>query len=174
MRIVDITHRFARLEKRSGAYMRSWWNSDTSSMVLSYSWGDKAPIAEIYDYKDRENFRLRIFTRPNKAGRTEHINRVSYVLQSVQRSVVDDWNRVRYSAYIQYELKIYDRELRAAYNIERTMEFVFRDGRLVLDYAHLESQAFPNEATPPPQTTPNANSNLQSVDSKLNAILAGV
>lgn len=174
MRIVDVTNRFVKRENRSGCYMKSEYDRETATQRLVYR-NDGNLIAEIYDYKDPKNFRLRIHPKPRYCGRTEHINRVSAVLRSVQMQDHTDWDFYRYSAFISYSLKIHDRKLSAEYRIENhPLEFSFVDGRLFLDYQVLESHAFPEET---PVTTPvslESNSSLQSVSTRLTTILQGV
>ena len=174
MRILELTDRFVRREERSGCYMRSRYDRETKTMTLKYH--NENLIAEIYDYKDSKNFRLRIHPKVRGYnGRMEHINRINAVLRSVQMQVEPkDWENFRYSAFINYSLKIHDRKAGAEYKIENhPMEFQLSDGRLVLDYTVLERSAFPEAETPKPVTL-ESNSNLENVSNKLTAILAGV
>lgn len=174
MRINDVTDRFARLENRSGCSMRSKYDSDTKSQQLLFR---GTVIAEIYDYKNPQNFRLRILPRGRYMGKTEFINRIGAVFVSVQTKDAKEnkWEHMRYSAHYRYDVKVYDRKLSAEYTLrtDHPMEFAFVDGQLTLDYAHLESRAFPEKpvvAVP----IPNENSNLSTVTMQLNAIMAGV
>lgn len=173
MRIKDVTDRFAKLENRSGCYMRSRWNSETQSQTLTHK-GSGNLIAEIYEFKNPENYRLRLHPYIRYDGRTSHNNRLHEVLRSIQYPDNNgNWEQFRYSTYIRYSLKVWDRKLSSEYELQRPMEFIYQDGRLTLDYQHFESLAFPEA----PTTTPVAldeNSNLQTLDNKLNAILAGV
>lgn len=174
MRILEVTDKFVSRQTRSGCYMHSKWDSETDTQKLVYRNGN--PIADIYDFKDSKNFRLRLYPKQRYCGRTEHINRLHSVLRSVQmQDTPTNWDMFRYSAHINYQLKVHDRKLSAEYPIEdqRTLEFQFTDGRLVLDYVHLENQAFPN-ATPTPVVALDTNSNLRTVSSRLTTILQGV
>lgn len=175
MRISNITDRFVALQARSGCSMRSSWDSETKTQTLRYG-REGSLIAEIFDYTDQKNYRLRIHPNKERWGRTAHSNRLYAVLVSVQRPDKDtDWSNVRYSTHIRYALKVWDRKLSAEYELYKApMEFTLKDGRLVMDYAHLESNAFPDEEKPTPVVELNSNSNLQSVNSKLTAILQGV
>lgn len=175
MRISVITNKFVDRKNCSGAYMLSRWNMETKTQSLTYRL-DGRPIADIYDFKDSKNYRLRIWAYPDWSGRTAHNNRLYNVLQSVQMpNGRDDWEKFRYSTYIRYALKVWDRKLSAEYELRKDapMEFIFKDGSLVLDYKHFESFATPTASTPEPIAL-DENSNLQTVSNKLNAILAGV
>lgn len=173
MRIMDITNRFVSLDNRSGCDMRARWEDNV--MTLRYR-HDGKPIADIYDYKDRNNFRLRVYPRAGYTGRSGHMNRVHAVLRSVQMpDSQGNWDDFRYSAFIHYSLRIHDRKLNAEYELreDKPIEFAYIDGKLTMDYQALERTAFPN-AIPQPVVEPNANSNLRSVTSRLTTILQGV
>lgn len=173
MRIKDITDKFVNLRTCSGAYMRARYNSETKSMVLTHRYSGNT-IAEIFDYTNSSNYRLRLHPYVSRSdGRTSHNNRLHEVLRSIQYPENNgNWEMFRYSTYIRYSVKVWDRKLSAEYQLDKPMEFIFRDGRLTLDYRQLESHAFPEEPTP--IVGLDTNSNIQTVDNKLNAILAGV
>lgn len=174
MRISDITDRFIRQEKRSGAYMQSLHTDD--GMMLRYTYNSQ-PIAEIYDYKDPQNYRLRLHPR-QRAGKTEHNNRLNAVLVSVQKLASSDgsWANVRYSTHVRYSLKVYDQNLESEYTIkDYPMEFVLKDGRLTIDYVALEARVTVSDTSTEhyPKVVAGSSTSLQNVNSELNAILAG-
>lgn len=175
MRIKTITDKFANLENRRGAYMVSEWDRETKTQRLTYRL-DGRPIAEIYEYVNDKNYRLRVHPYSGYTGRMAHNNRVHALLWSVQMPDMkadNRWDLFRYSTYIRYSLKLYDRKLQAEYELGKgAMEFIYCDGRLTLDYHHLESLASPDKPTPTP--TLDENSNLTTVNEQLNAIMAGV
>lgn len=175
MRIAQVTDHFVMRNNRSGCYMRSVWDRENQTMQLIYR-GSRNPIAEIFDYKDTNNYRLRL--HPNKerySGRNGHNNRLYAVLTSVQKSEGRSWDYCRYSTHIRYSLKVWDRKLNSEYDLGDTpMEFIFRDGRLTLDYAHYEKRAFPDAPAPTPVVELNDNANLRSVSTRLTNILQGV
>lgn len=177
MRISDITDKFARRTTCSGALMRSRYDRETKTQQLTYRVSGN-PIADIFDYKSPNDFRLRIHPYARYDGRNSHNNRLYAVLQSVQKTIGDDgridWDFFRYSTYIRYAIKLWDRKLSVEYELRNNpMEFHFLNGRLNLDYNHLESFALPNQPTTVPVAV-SENSNLTSVTNELNAILAGV
>lgn len=174
MRITAVTDKFARLESRSGCGMRSVYDGESQAQQLKFR---GTLIAEIYNYQDPKNFRLRLYPRGRYMGKTEYVNRMQAVLVSIQTKDITDsrWEHIRYTSFCRYDVKIYDRKLDAEYKLrqDHPMEFAFVDGSLTLDYRHLESRAFPDKPViviP----TPDSNSNLTSVSNKLTAILAGV
>lgn len=175
MRITDITNKFVDQIPCRGVYMKAEWVDDV--MTLSHNYGDNSPIAEIYDYKDPKNFRLRLHPHTGRSYNSQsHKNRVDSVLWSIQAEDKSKrWGSRRYHAYIRSAVKLWDSNLEVEYHLQKPMEFVLTDGRLTLDYRQLESNAYPDGTpTPTPDVEPNTNSNLQSVNSKLTAILAGV
>jgi hypothetical protein len=173
MRINHITDHFVRLNTRSGCYMHSIWHNETKTMALSHR-GSGNLIAEIYDYTDANNFRLRLHPNREKYARSSHTNRLCAVLTSVQKSNGRDWDSVRYSSFIRYAIKVWDRKLTIEYELkDLPLEFAMVDGKLTIDYRVLESGAFPN-ATPAPVVEPNTNDSLRSVSSRLTTILQGV
>lgn len=176
MRIADVTDSFVSLEKRSGCYMRSEYDPTTKTQTLRNTFGDNAPIAEIYDIVDKNNYRLRLHPKQQRyVGKTSHNNRLYQVLRSIQHPQGNtDWELFRYSTHVQYTIKVYDRKLNISYNLEdRPLEFQFTDGRLTIDYQQLERGANPTQPAPVAVEL-DANDNLTSVDNKLTAILAGV
>ena len=175
MRIIDITNKFVNVRDCRGADMVSRFNSETTSQMLTYK-GSGDPIAEIYEYKSCKNFRLRLFPNAHYSGRISHNHRLHAVLQSIQMPDTGErkWDLFRYSTFIRYSVKVYDRKLNIEYELKRPMEFIFRDGRLTIDYAHLESLAFPEDTAVGTVPVPSENSNLNTITMQLNAILAGV
>lgn len=173
MRISQITDHFVQRNTRSGCYTRSIWDSENQTQQLIHR-HSRNPIAEIYDYKDANNYRLRLHPNKERYGRNGHNNRLYAVLTSVQKSNGRSWDYVRYSTHIRYSLKVWDRKLNTEYDLgDSPMEFIFRDGRLTLDYAHFEKRAFPQETTTPVVEL-NDNANLRSVSTRLTNILQGV
>ena len=176
MRINEVTDRFVNRQKRSGCYMQSI-PQDDGSVILRNTYGDRELIAEIYDYRDINNYRLRIFPTKGRYDRTSMNNRISAVLVSVQKSNGRSWDNVRYSSHIRYGIKIYDRKLEAEYGLREhfPLEFAFNEGRLTLDYKELESKAFPTDVKAQPiEPTIDPNSNIGTLNNRLTSILQGV
>lgn len=176
MRIKTITDKFSNLQDCRGAYMVSKWDRETKTQRLTYRLDGRA-IADIYEYVNDRNFRLRVYPYDGYTGRTAHVNRIHSIFWSAQTPAEGsiNWDLFRYSAHIRYALKVYDRKLQIEYELEnRPMEFIYRDGALTLDYQHLESMAFPDKSKPTVAPTLDENSNLQTVNEQLNAIMAGV
>jgi len=173
MRIKTITDKFTDLRICSGAYMQSRFDRETQTQHLTYRLNGN-PIADIYDYKDSNNYRLRIWGVDRYGGRTSHNNRVDQVLRSVQMKGKSDWAFFRYSSYIRYALRVVDRNLRIEYELmkDKPMEFTYIDGRLTLDYSHYERFANTDKSATP--VALETNSNLSSVESKLTNILGGL
>lgn len=174
MRINHVTDKFVKLEKRSGCNMRSVWDSENRTQTLMYS-HSRDPIAEIYDYRDSKNFRLRLHPLQQRYGKISHNNRLNALLRSVQMpSGSSGWENFRYSTFVHYSVRVYDRRLNAEYVLnERPMEFQLRDGVLTIDYQALETSVFP-DATPVTPHVEIDNSNLRSVSTRLTTILQGV
>lgn len=174
MRIKTITDKFIDRRNCSGAYMKSTYDRETQTQILAYRRNSDKLIAEIYDYKNPQNYRLRIHPHPSYSGRTAHNNRVYQILFGIQmpEGRNGNWQEFRYSTYIRYAIKVWDRKVSVEYELKKPMEFQLTDGRLTIDYKVLEQSAYPDE-TPAPVVL-DENSNLQSVNNKLTAILAGV
>jgi hypothetical protein len=173
MRIKTITDKFVNRKQSAGCYMQVRNQEGVTTIRYRLSGN---PIAEIYDYKDSNNYRLRVYPCKERYGRNGHNNRVGQILRSVQMIHDRDWANIRYDTFIHYSLRVHDRKLNAEYVLEKyPLELVYRDGKLMLDYQSLESHAYEDESpTPVVIIEPNANSNLASVSNKLTAILAGV
>lgn len=163
MRIATITDKFVSLENVSGCYMKARWEGRT--MRLTYRTSDNL-IAEIYDYKNKHNYRLRLHPLTEQYGVTSYNNRLYQVLRSVQS---DD--TTRYSTFVHYGLHLYDRKLCVRYSLSKhPIELQFTDGNLVIDYQQLESNAV--ETAPKPVEL-DTNSNLQTVNDRLTTIIQG-
>ena len=174
MRINDITKKFVNVRDCKGAGMISRFNSETKSQLLTHKYSGN-PIAEIYEYKDCKNFRLRLFPHARYDGKTSHNNRLCSVLRNVQLpDVSKQWELYRYSTYVRYSVRVYDRNLTIEYDMKRPMEFIFRNGKLTIDYAHLESFAYPESSSAGVVPAISENSNLNTITTQLNAIMAGV
>lgn len=169
MRLMEITNKFVDLRNCRGLGMKAWWDVDT--MVLKYN-GDL--IAEIFDYKDSKNFRLRLHPFMGRSyNRQAYKNRIDSVLRSIQAE--DKQKRYperRYYSFVRGFIKVWDSKVKAEYELLHPLEFVYINSRLVIDYEKLEKIAYSDESAPVVELE--VNSNLQDLNSKLTAILQGV
>lgn len=164
MRIATVTDKFVSLDNVSGCYMKARWEGQT--MRLTYRTSGNL-IAEIYDYTNKHNYRLRLHPLTERYGVTSHNNRLWQVLRSIQN---DD---TRYSTFVHYGLHLYDRKLCVRYSLgKHPIELQFTDGKLVIDYKQLESNAIETPIAPTPVEL-DTNSNLQTVNDRLTTIIQG-
>lgn len=166
MRIATVTDKFVSLDNVSGCYMKARWEGQT--MRLTYRTSGN-PIAEIYDYTNKHNYRLRLHPLTEEYGVTSHNNRLRQVLRSIQGDAPP-----RYSTFVHYGLQLYDRKLCVRYMFgKHPIELQLTDGNLVIDYQQLESNAVETPIAPKPVEL-DTNSNLQTVNDRLTTIIQGV
>lgn len=166
MTIDYVCRRFVEGKPIRGAYMGA--SIDGEKEVLSHRWAgtDRGLIAEIVNRKENGDFTLILHPRSG-VYKTSHNNRIWGVLLAVGRS------DVRYSCHVRYNIWIHDRKLDINYNLERPIKFNYRNGKLLIDYADLESHVTPKEEQKP-VVEPSDNNNIKNELARISTILTTV
>lgn len=171
MTIQYVCKRFVKGSPIKGAYMGV--EEVDGKEVLQHRWSgtNKGPIAEILNRKENGDFDLLIY--PNvRYGKTSHNNRVYGVLQALAG---EDYRDIRYTSFVRYDVIVYDRKLEVEYHLkENPLKIKYRGGKLVVDYAELESHAVPQEEKPVVAAQPKDNDNIKNIVANLSTILTTV